>query len=160
MVRLPNTVDSQGRQGCSDAQARLLYAAHGDHHQQPYCGGRLATLLLLGRTAANPPGSLTLFHVVSIHPSERWVWGSGTEGISDAAQFLESLSGGSGVARRLDAGEMLFTTGDPVRSLFVIERGQLRLLRHTAHGATLILHVAPDGRGVRRGLAVLTDLSL
>ena len=37
--------------------------------------GRLATLLLLGRTAANPPGSLTLFQVVSIQPSERWVWG-------------------------------------------------------------------------------------
>jgi hypothetical protein len=31
-------------------------------------------LLLLGRTAANPPGSLTLFQVVSIQPSERWVW--------------------------------------------------------------------------------------
>ena len=65
--------------------------------------------------------------------------------MSTLTEILESLSGGSGVARRLDAGEMLFTTGDPVRSLFVIERGQLRLLRHTAHGATLTLHVAQTG---------------
>lgn len=33
----------------------------------------------------------------------------------------------------------------PVRSLFVVERGRLRLLRHTAHGATLTLHVARAG---------------
>jgi CRP/FNR family transcriptional regulator len=65
--------------------------------------------------------------------------------MSTLTEVLESLSGGSGVARRLDAGEMLFTTGDPVRSLFVTERGQLRLLRHAAHGATLTLHVARPG---------------
>jgi len=65
--------------------------------------------------------------------------------MSTLTEILESLSGGSGVARRLDAGEMLFTTGDPVRSLFVTERGQLRLLRHTAHGATLTLHIAQPG---------------
>jgi hypothetical protein len=35
--------------------------------------------------------------------------------MSTLTEILESLSGGSGVARRLDAGEMLFTTGDPVR---------------------------------------------
>ena len=80
--------------------------------------------------------------------------------MSSWIEILESLSGGSGVARRLDAGEMLFTTGDPVRSLFVVETGQLRLLRHTQHCVTLTLHVALGGRGVRRGLAVLTDLSL
>jgi CRP-like cAMP-binding protein len=60
-------------------------------------------------------------------------------------EILESLSRGSGVPRHLDAGEMLFTTGDPVRSLFVIETGQLRLLRHTAQGATLTLHAARAG---------------
>ncbi|MCC2654642.1 MAG: protein kinase [Geminicoccaceae bacterium] len=65
--------------------------------------------------------------------------------MSTLIEILESLSGGSGVARRLDAGEMLFTTGDPVRSLFVVETGQLRLLRHTEHGATLTLHVAQPG---------------
>jgi CRP-like cAMP-binding protein len=65
--------------------------------------------------------------------------------MSTLIEILESLSGGSGVARRLDAGEMLFTTGDPVRSLFVVETGQLRLLRHTEHGATLTLHAAQPG---------------
>jgi CRP-like cAMP-binding protein len=65
--------------------------------------------------------------------------------MSTLIEILESLSGGSGVARRLDAGEMLFTIGDPVRSLFVVETGQLRLLRHTEHGATLTLHVAQPG---------------
>jgi CRP-like cAMP-binding protein len=65
--------------------------------------------------------------------------------VSTLTQILQSLSGGSGVPRRLDAGEMLFTTGDPVRSLFVVDKGQLRLLRHTASGATLTLHVARTG---------------
>jgi len=65
--------------------------------------------------------------------------------ISTLTETLEILSGGSGVARRLDAGEMLFRTGDPVRSLFVVKKGRLRLLRYTAHGATLTLHVAQPG---------------
>jgi CRP-like cAMP-binding protein len=65
--------------------------------------------------------------------------------MSTLTEILERLSGGSGVPRRLDAGEMLFTTGDPVRSLFVVEEGRLRLLRHTADGATLTLHVARAG---------------
>jgi CRP-like cAMP-binding protein len=60
-------------------------------------------------------------------------------------EILESLSGRSGVARRLGAGKMLFTTGDPVRSFFVVEKGRLRLLRHTTHGGTLTLHVAQPG---------------
>jgi CRP-like cAMP-binding protein len=65
--------------------------------------------------------------------------------MSTLTGILERLSGGSGVSRRLDAGEMLFTTGDPVRSLFVVAEGRLRLLRHTADGATLTLHVARAG---------------
>jgi CRP-like cAMP-binding protein len=65
--------------------------------------------------------------------------------MSTLTEILQRLSGGSGVPRRLDAGEMLFTTGDPVRSLFVVEEGRLRLLRHTADGATLTLHVARAG---------------
>jgi CRP/FNR family transcriptional regulator, dissimilatory nitrate respiration regulator len=65
--------------------------------------------------------------------------------MSTLTEILERLSGGSGVARRLDAGEMLFTAGDTVRSLFVVETGQLRLLRHTEHGATMTLHVARAG---------------
>jgi hypothetical protein len=43
---------------------------------------------------------------------------------------------------------MLFATGDPVHSLFVIESGQLRLLRHTAHGAALVLQRCPGRRGI------------
>jgi CRP/FNR family transcriptional regulator, dissimilatory nitrate respiration regulator len=65
--------------------------------------------------------------------------------MSTLTEMLESLSGGSGVARGLDAGEMLFTTGDTVPSLFVVETGQLRLLRHTEHGVALTLHVARAG---------------
>jgi CRP-like cAMP-binding protein len=60
-------------------------------------------------------------------------------------ETLESLSAGAGIRRHLGADEMLFATGDPVRSLFVVESGRLRLLRHTVHGAVLILHVAQAG---------------
>lgn len=60
-------------------------------------------------------------------------------------EVLESLSAGAGIRRHLGADEMLFATGDPVRSLFVVESGRLRLLRHTVHGAALILHVAQAG---------------
>jgi CRP-like cAMP-binding protein len=67
------------------------------------------------------------------------------ESMSDVIETLEHLSAGTGARRRLDAGEMLFASGDPVRSLFVVERGRLRLLRHAAHGAALVLHVAPAG---------------
>jgi CRP-like cAMP-binding protein len=59
--------------------------------------------------------------------------------------ILDRLSAGAGVRRRLDAGEMLFAAGDPVRSIFVVGSGRLRLLRHTVHGAALVLHVAEAG---------------
>ena len=65
--------------------------------------------------------------------------------MSGVIEMLERLSAGAGARRRLDAGEMLFASGDPVRSLFVVESGRLRLLRHTAHGAALVLHVAQAG---------------
>jgi CRP-like cAMP-binding protein len=65
--------------------------------------------------------------------------------MSGVIEMLERLSAGAGVRRRLGAGEMLFSTGDPVRSLFVVESGRLRLLRHSVHGAALILHVAKAG---------------
>jgi CRP/FNR family transcriptional regulator, dissimilatory nitrate respiration regulator len=65
--------------------------------------------------------------------------------MSGVIEMLERLSAGAGGRRRLDAGEMLFATGDPVRSFFVIESGRLRLLRHTAHGTALVLHVAQAG---------------
>jgi hypothetical protein len=50
--------------------------------------------------------------------------------------ILESLSGGSGVARRLDAGEILFTTGDSVRGASSSSRGASSgCCVHTSHGA-------------------------
>jgi CRP-like cAMP-binding protein len=60
----------------------------------------------------------------------------------EVIEMLERLGPGAGVRHRLGAGQMLFATGDPVRSLFVVESGRLRLLRHTVHGAALVLHVA------------------
>ena len=65
--------------------------------------------------------------------------------MSGVSDIRERLSAGAGVRRRLGAGEMLFAAGDPVRSLFVVESGRLRLLRHTVHGAALALHVAQAG---------------
>jgi CRP-like cAMP-binding protein len=65
--------------------------------------------------------------------------------MSGVIEMLERLGAGAGARRSLGAGEMLFASGDPVRSLFVIESGRLRLLRHTAHGAALVLHVAQAG---------------
>jgi CRP-like cAMP-binding protein len=65
--------------------------------------------------------------------------------MSGVIEMLERLSAGAGVRCRLGAGEMLFATGDPVRNLFVVESGRLRLLRHSVHGAALVLHVAQAG---------------
>jgi CRP-like cAMP-binding protein len=66
-------------------------------------------------------------------------------------EMLERLGAGAGVRHRLGAGEMLFATGDPVPSLFVVESGRLRLLRHSVHGAALVLHVAQAGEAFAEG---------
>ena len=63
----------------------------------------------------------------------------------EVIEMLERLGAGAGVRHRLGAREMLFATGDPVRSLFVVESGRLRLLRHSVHGAALVLHIAQAG---------------
>lgn len=65
--------------------------------------------------------------------------------MSAVIEMLERLGAGAGVRHRLGAGELLFATGDPVRSLFVVESGRLRLLRHSVHGAALVLHDAQAG---------------
>jgi CRP/FNR family transcriptional regulator, dissimilatory nitrate respiration regulator len=65
--------------------------------------------------------------------------------MSGVIGILERLGAGAGVRRRVGAGEMLFATGDPVQSLFAVESGRFRLVRHTVHGAALILHVAQAG---------------
>jgi CRP/FNR family transcriptional regulator, dissimilatory nitrate respiration regulator len=47
--------------------------------------------------------------------------------------------------RALAGGEALFHQGDPARALYVVESGRLRLVRHTAAGETVTLHVARPG---------------
>jgi CRP-like cAMP-binding protein len=48
-------------------------------------------------------------------------------------------------ARRLATGETLFRQGDRAHAIFAVRRGRVRLLRHLADGATVVLHVARDG---------------
>jgi CRP-like cAMP-binding protein len=47
--------------------------------------------------------------------------------------------------RELDAGEMLFRQGDKALAIFEIERGGLRLIRHTAASHPVVLHTARSG---------------
>jgi CRP/FNR family transcriptional regulator, dissimilatory nitrate respiration regulator len=51
----------------------------------------------------------------------------------------------AGQPRRLEAGEALFRQGDPAMAIFRLESGQIRLLRHTEDGATVVMHVARPG---------------
>ena len=47
--------------------------------------------------------------------------------------------------RVIKAREALFRQGTPARDLFLMDRGRVRLLRHTAAGHALTLHVAQGG---------------
>jgi CRP/FNR family transcriptional regulator, dissimilatory nitrate respiration regulator len=47
--------------------------------------------------------------------------------------------------RVVKAREALFLQGTPARDLYVVDRGRVRLLRHTATGHALTLHVAQGG---------------
>jgi CRP-like cAMP-binding protein len=47
--------------------------------------------------------------------------------------------------RRLDAGSYLFHQGAPVRSLFLVTRGEVQLVRHQEGGAALVLQRAGPG---------------
>ncbi|MBM3554207.1 MAG: Crp/Fnr family transcriptional regulator [Alphaproteobacteria bacterium] len=51
----------------------------------------------------------------------------------------------AGRSRDLAKGEALFRQGDPVTALFRVERGRMRLLRHTPSGAAVVLHTAREG---------------
>ena len=51
---------------------------------------------------------------------------------------------GAGV-RALAGGEALFLQGDLARALYLVEVGRLRLVRHTAAGEAVTLHVARPG---------------
>lgn len=49
-------------------------------------------------------------------------------------------------ARRLEAGEILFRSGDPVRSLFLVKSGHLELVRTLPQGTSLVLQrTGPTG---------------
>jgi CRP-like cAMP-binding protein len=51
----------------------------------------------------------------------------------------------NGHPRHLAAGEALFRQGDPAIAIFRVESGQLRLLRHTEDGSSVVMHVARPG---------------
>jgi CRP-like cAMP-binding protein len=47
--------------------------------------------------------------------------------------------------RQLAAGDALFRQGDPAVAIFRLESGQVRLLRHTEDGSSVVMHVARPG---------------
>jgi CRP-like cAMP-binding protein len=47
--------------------------------------------------------------------------------------------------RHLEAGEALFRQGDPAAAIFRLQSGQVRLLRHTEDGSSVVMHVARPG---------------
>jgi CRP-like cAMP-binding protein len=58
---------------------------------------------------------------------------------------IEALWNGQAGERTLAAGEVLFRAGDPVRWLYWIEAGAMRLVRPLPHGADLVIHRAKAG---------------
>lgn len=59
--------------------------------------------------------------------------------------LIEMLQALGGRHRQFDAGRFLFHAGDPVRHLFVVEAGEVHLLRHRPDGASLVLQRAAAG---------------
>lgn len=59
--------------------------------------------------------------------------------------FLEALKRLPARRLTLGQGERLFTTADPVRSLHLLEAGQLDLVRHRRDGGVVALHRAGPG---------------
>jgi CRP/FNR family transcriptional regulator, dissimilatory nitrate respiration regulator len=57
----------------------------------------------------------------------------------------EALWNAEGRDRTLEAHEVLFRAGDPVRSLYRVEVGAMRLVRLLPHGAELVLQRAGAG---------------
>src|SRR5690349_13324551 len=51
----------------------------------------------------------------------------------------------AGRERQLAEGSVLFRAGDPVRTLFVVKTGTLRLTRSLPHGSQLVLQNAGPG---------------
>lgn len=59
--------------------------------------------------------------------------------------IFETIAAMAGEPRRLDAGEKLFHQGDPVRSLFLVSSGAVRLVRYGAAGDAVVLQQARAG---------------
>lgn len=70
----------------------------------------------------------------------------------DAPAITEVLRAAQ--TRELPGGASLFLQGDPVLSLFVIDRGWVRLVQHTADGEAVIVRTAGPGEIVA-GVAIL-----
>ena len=66
---------------------------------------------------------------------------------------MRRLCGLSGAARTFGAGEAVFRRGARVRSAYVVERGEIRLVRHPEVGRSMTLQVAREG-------ALLAEASL
>jgi CRP-like cAMP-binding protein len=65
---------------------------------------------------------------------------------STMTTFTDTLPATVGYERRtLGRGEALFRQGDPAVAIFAIERGRLRLERHTSDGRLVPLHTARAG---------------
>lgn len=69
------------------------------------------------------------------------------------SDVIESLWDGGARERTLAAGEVLFRAGDPVRALYRVEVGAVRLVRPLPHGAELVIQWAGAG-------AILAEASL
>lgn len=61
---------------------------------------------------------------------------------------LRSVLGDGVKTRLLRAGEALFRQGDPTYGVFAVEGGRLRLVRHTAGGDLVTVHVARPGESL------------
>ena len=73
--------------------------------------------------------------------------------IAIMSALIKVLAGLADREHALSEGEVLFRTGDPVRSMFVVANGLVRLVRHLPHGPALTLQLAGEG-------SVLAEASL
>ncbi|MBI5165658.1 MAG: Crp/Fnr family transcriptional regulator [Magnetospirillum sp.] len=61
---------------------------------------------------------------------------------------LRTALGEAVKTRTLQAGELLFRQGDPTYGIFSVESGRLRMVRHTASGNQVTVHVARAGESI------------
>ncbi|TNC96094.1 MAG: cAMP-binding protein [Stygiobacter sp.] len=61
---------------------------------------------------------------------------------------LRAALGDAVKTKTLEAGELLFRQGDPTHGVFSVESGRLRMVRHTAGGNLVTVHVARAGESL------------